>query len=305
MIDPRVRRPVCTYSIVACAAGEIGVAVQSHWFAVGSVVPWAEAGVGAVATQSFANPAFGPGGLQLLRQGHSSAEVVRALTAADEGRELRQLAVIDAAGRAAAHTGRGCVPEAGHRCGAGYSVQANLMASAAVWPAMAEAFEASSGPLAERLLATLEAAEARGGDLRGRQSAALQVVRARSSGKPTADRLVDLRIDDHPQPLAELGRLLRLHRAYEHMNRGDEAVEQADAQRALQEYGRAEALCPENREMRFWHSVSLAALGRTGEARERFGRLFAEEERWSELADRLARAGLCGLSVEALPDGGR
>jgi uncharacterized Ntn-hydrolase superfamily protein len=304
-LDALSRRPVCTYSIVACAAGEIGVAVQSHWFAVGSVVPWAEAGVGAVATQSFANPEFGPRGLELLRQGCSPAEVVGVLIAADEGRELRQLAVIDAAGRAAAYTGSRCVPEAGHRCGDGFSVQANLMASAAVWPAMGEAFETSSGPLAERLLAALEAAEACGGDLRGGQSAALRVVRARAGGRPTEDRLVDLRIDDHPQPLAELGRLLRLHRAYEHMNRGDQAVEQADAPRALEEYGRAEALCPENREMRFWHAVSLAALGRTAEARERFRALFAEEERWGELAARLARAGLCGLTPEALPDGGR
>jgi uncharacterized Ntn-hydrolase superfamily protein len=298
-------RPVSTYSIVAVdrQAEQIGVAVQSHWFSVGSVVPWAEAGVGAVATQSFANPEFGPRGLELLKGGRTPVEAVECLTSADEGRELRQLAIISATGETAAFTGSRCVPEAGHQAGKGYCVQANLMASAEVWPAMAEAFEGGKGPLAERLLRALEAAESRGGDLRGRQSAALLVVRAQSSGRVSEDRLTDLRVEDHPEPLAELARLLRLHRAYEHMNRGDHAVEQADASRALREYGRARSLCSESGEMRFWQAVALVNLGRLPEARPLFREVFAEREAWRELARRLIRQGLLALAEQQLEDG--
>ncbi|MBN1834781.1 MAG: DUF1028 domain-containing protein [Spirochaetales bacterium] len=276
-------RPVGTYSIVAGdrAAGEIGVAVQSHWFSVGSVVPWAEAGMGAAATQSFVNPAYGPGALALLREGRSPAAAVAELTREDEGQELRKLAVISAAGEAAAHTGSRCVPAAGHLVGDGYSVQADMMESEAVWPAMARAFEqsgagtagaacrASGRPgraagLAEPLLASLEAAQAAGGDLRGQQSAALLVVAAEATGRPWEDRRIDLRVEDHSRPVEELGRLLEVFRAYEHMNRGDLAVQLGSTEEALAEYAAAARLCPGNLEMRFWHAVGLVGAGRPG-----------------------------------------
>jgi len=206
-------RPVATYSIVArdSATGELGVAVQSHWFSVGAVVPWAEAGVGAVATQSFIDPSYGALGLDLMRAGKSAPEALAALLAADAQRDVRQVGMVDARGRVARHTGRLCIPAAGDQAGAQYVVQANLMERATVWPAMARAFEAATGDLAERLMAALEAAEAEGGDIRGRQSAALLVVKAHSTGRPWADRRFDLRVEDHPEPLPELRRLLRLN----------------------------------------------------------------------------------------------
>jgi len=310
---------VHTYSIVAVdrPGGEIGVAVQSHWFSVGSVVPWAEAGVGAVATQSFVNPGYGPEALVLLRAGRSPAEIVAELTEADDGRELRQLAVINAAGVVAAHTGSRCVPAAGHLVGDGYSVQANMMVSDAVWPAMARAFEAggrvgaarrgaarteSAGApgLAERLLAALEAGQAAGGDLRGQQSAALVVVGTSATGKPWEDRRIDLRVEDHPRPVEELGRLLEVFRAYEHMNRGDLAVEQGRTEQALAEYAAAQRLCPANLEMRFWHAVSLAGVGRTADALPLFRGVFADDPAWSVMAARIAALGLLPLDDEEL-----
>jgi uncharacterized Ntn-hydrolase superfamily protein len=192
-------RPCHTYSITALdpETGEMGAAVQSHWFSVGSAVPWAEPGAGVVVTGSFANLSFGLRGLTLLRRGRAAGEVLQALLAEDPGRELRQAAVLDGRGGAAAHTGTRCVPEAGHRVGrsgaGAYSVQANMMASASVWPAMAEAYERALGPLAERMLTALRAAQEEGGDLRGQQSAALVVVRTAATDRPWEDRLVELR----------------------------------------------------------------------------------------------------------------
>jgi uncharacterized Ntn-hydrolase superfamily protein len=225
--SPRPLRPVHTFSIVARdpATGEMGVAVQSHWFSVGSNVAWAEAGVGAVATQSFIDPSYGRGGLELMRGGASAEEALKTLLARDEGRDVRQVAMVDARGRVAAHTGAKCIEAAGDRVGKDYSVQANLMSNGRVWPAMASAFESARGDLADRMLAALDAAQAAGGDIRGRQSAALVVVKAESTGKPWADRVFDLRVDDSAEPLKELRRLVRLQRAYNHMNAGDAAVE--------------------------------------------------------------------------------
>ncbi len=285
----RYDRPAHTYSVVAVdrSRGEIGVAVQSHWFSVGSTVPWIEAGIGAVATQSFVNRSFGPQGLELLTKGLSPQEVVRRLIAADEGRQMRQLAVIDARGRAAAYTGASCVPEAGHLVGDCYSVQANLMERPEVWPAMARAFEASGGPLAERLVGTLAAAQSQGGDLRGRQSAALLVVRAEATGAAWKDRLIDLRVEDHQDPVVELGRLLQTFRAYEHLNRADQAMEDGDWERALREYGEAQALCPNNPEMKFWCAVSLANAGRVKQATPLFTEVFRAGSNWRLLAERL------------------
>jgi uncharacterized Ntn-hydrolase superfamily protein len=292
--EPSGGRPVHTYSVVARdpATGDLGVAVQSHWFSVGSLVTWAEAGVGAVATQSFVDPAYGPLGLGLMRAGKSAREALDGLLAADAGRDVRQVAMVDARGIVAAHTGKKCIEAAGHATGPGWSVQANLMASEKVWPAMARALERATGDLAERMLAALEAAEAAGGDIRGRQSAALLVVRGASTGRPWADRVVELRVEDHPQPLGELRRLLRVHRAYDHMNRGDLAVEKGDAEGALREYRAAEEMFPENLEMRFWHAVALVGMKRVDESLPVFRAVFARDRAWAALLPRLPRAGL-------------
>lgn len=288
------RRPVTTYSIVARdpATGQLGVAVQSHWFSVGSIVSWAEPGVGAVATQSFVEPAYGPRLLALLGSGLGAPEALAALVGADEGREVRQVAVVDAKGRVAAHTGGRCIAAAGHRVGEGYSVQANMMGSETVVPAMAAAYEAAEGGLAERLLAALEAAEAEGGDIRGRQSAALLVVAPAASGRPWADRLVDLRIEDHPDPVAELARLLALHRAYDRMNAGDAALEKGDLEGALEQYRTAASLAPDNLEVVYWHALTLATNGREEEAAPLFRRVFAADPAWVELTRRLVAPGL-------------
>lgn len=287
-----------TYSIVARhpETGQLGVAVQSHWFQVGTVVPWAEAGVGAVATQSFVNVSYGPRGLALMRGGWSPQEALDSLLAQDDGRAVRQVAMVDAAGRVAVHTGESCIAAAGHRTGDGYSVQANLMAEPTVWPAMAAAYEAALADperdFAAALLAALEAAEAEGGDIRGRQSAALLVVRAKTTGEPWRDKLVDLRVDDHPQPLAELARLLQRHRAYEEMNAGDEAMAEGDFAAALDRYSRATGMAPDVVELPFWQAVTLFVEGREEEALEIFREVFAAERRWVEVVPRLPASGL-------------
>lgn len=283
-----------TYSIVARdpQTGDFGVAVQSHWFQVGPIVPWAEAGVGAVATQSFVRVDYGPRGLELMRGGASAEEALQKLLAADPQKDVRQVAMVDAQGRVATWTGPRCIAAAGHQQGAGYSVQANLMDKATVWPAMARAFEAAQGDLAERMLAALEAAEAEGGDIRGRQSAGMIVVRAKPTGEPWRDRLVDLRVDDHPQPLAELRRLLTLHRAYEAMNAGDDALAAGKNDEALGHYTRASKLAPEIAELPFWQAVTLFTAGQEEQALAIFRDVFAREERWARLVPRLPAAGL-------------
>ena len=301
-------RPVHTYSIVARdpQTGDLGVAVQSHWFSVGASVPWAEAGVGAVATQSFIDPSYGPLGLEMLRAGRSAAETLRALLDADPGREVRQVAIVDARGRVAVHTGSGCIAAAGHTTGEGFSVQANLMERDTVWGAMARAYTGATGDLAERLLVALEAAQAEGGDIRGQQSAALLIVRAQATAAPWNDRLVDLRVDDHPEPLRELRRLLTLQRAYAHMNAGDLAVEEKDMERAGAEYGAAAQLVPGNAEMLFWHGIALANAGRIEEARPLLLRAYSIEPRWRTLVARLPAAALLPDDPEllrALTDG--
>lgn len=287
-------RPVHTYSIVARDpdTGEIGVAVQSHWFSVGPIVPWAEAGVGAVATQSFVDPSYGPLGLALMRAGKSAPEALAALLAGDSGREVRQVAMIDARGRVAAHTGKRDIAAAGHIVGEEFSVQANLMLNDTVWPAMAKAYTAARGDLAERMLAALDAAQRAGGDIRGRQSAALIVVSGEPTGRPWQDRVFDVRVDDSPDPLGELRRLVTLARAYNHMNAGDLAVEKGDHEGALIEYGAAEAMAPDNAEMIYWHAVALVNMGRVDESLPLFRRVFAMDPNWATLTPRLTKAGL-------------
>jgi uncharacterized Ntn-hydrolase superfamily protein len=292
---PRPADPLAhTYSIVARdpETGNFGVAVQSHWFQVGPLVPWAEAGVGAVATQSFVKVDYGPEGLRLMRGGNPAAETLDRLLAEDPQKDVRQVAMVDAQGRVAAWTGPSCIAAAGHKLGDGYSVQANLMDKDTVWPAMARAYEASRGDFADRLLAALEAAEAEGGDIRGRQSAAILVVRARTTGKPWQDRLVDLRVDDHPAPLEELRRLLQLHRAYEEMNLGDEAFAEGEIEAAVQHYTRGTELAPHVAELPFWQAVTLFMAGREDEALPIFRDVFAREDRWRRLVPRLPASGL-------------
>lgn len=282
-------RPVHTYSIVARdpETGQMGVAVQSHWFSVGPLVPWAEAGVGAVATQSLVDATYGPLGLDLMRAGRTASQALEALKVADPHPEIRQVAMIDAHGNVAAHTGEKCIPEAGHVVGDNFSVQANLMLKDTVWPAMKEAYESTEGDLADKMLAALQAAQDEGGDIRGKQSAAILIVRGESTGKPWEDRLMDLRVEDHPNPVQELKRLIKLHRAYEHMNQGDLAIEHNDVDGALREYGAAEAMFPENLEMKFWHAVSLVNAKRVDESLPIFEEIFAKDKNWAILTPKL------------------
>jgi uncharacterized Ntn-hydrolase superfamily protein len=287
-------RPVHTFSIVArdAATGELGVAVQSHAFSVGSGVSWAEAGVGAVATQSFIDPAYGPLGLDLMRAGRSAPDALKSLIAGDDGRDVRQVAMIDSSGRVSAYTGAKCIPSAGNHVGEGYSVQANLMDNDGIWPAMAKAFESAKGDLAERMLQALEAAQAAGGDIRGMQSAAILVVKGVSSGKPWNDKIFDLRVEDNPQPLAELRRLVNFQRANNLANDGDRYLEKKDYAAGLEAYAAAEALLPDFAEMAFWHGVALANTGKVDDSLPIFAKAYRMYPKFHELVPRLAKVGL-------------
>lgn len=295
-------RPVHTFSIVArdSVTGEMGVAVQSNWFSVGSLVTWAEAGVGAVATQSFVDPAYGPLGLDLMRAGKSAQQALEGLLSSDPGRDVRQVAMVDVHGNVAAHTGSKCIQAAGNHAGRNYSTQANLMLNETVWPAMAKAFEAAQGDLADHLLAALDAAQAAGGDIRGKQSAAILIVRSTSSGRPWLDRVMDLRVEDHSEPLAELHRLVVLQRAYQHMNNGDLAVEKNDVDGALREYSTAEAMVPGNLEMKFWHAVALVNAGRVDTSLPLFREVFAKDRHWALLLPRLPASGTLTANEKTL-----
>lgn len=289
-----------TFSIVARdpQTGEMGVAVQSHWFSVGSLVAWGEAGVGVVATQSFVNPSYGQRGLELLKKGMTAQEVVNNLIASDEGRDVRQLAIVDSKGNSAAYTGSKCISEAGHIVGENYSVQANMMLNSTVWGAMSKAFENSSGPLAERLVSALEAAQKEGGDIRGKQSACLLVVKGNGSGNLWEDRLIDLRVEDNPEPIVEIKRLLKVYRAYEHMNNGDLATEKGNMKLAMDEYNTAMQMFPENLEMKYWTAVSLANTGEVEKSLPMFKEIFLIDANWKELTKRLVPVGL--LTVDEI-----
>ena len=291
-------RPVSTYSIVALdqETGQLGVAVQSHWFSVGTVVPWAKAGVGAVATQSIAEPSYGPKGLALMEQGIPADEALQSLLAKDIGENVRQVAMVDAQGNVGVHTGSRCISHASHLTGKNYSVQANIMSKSTVPSAMVQAFESTTGDLAERMLAALDAAEAEGGDLRGRQSAAMLVVSGEPTGDPWTDRIVDLEVADHENPLIELRRLLRISQAYRHAQRGDEYMEKNEMDSALQEYSAATKLYPENPELPFWTAVTLAQTGELEKALLIFNDVFSRNGNLRELVPRIVQAGF--LTVE-------
>ena len=282
-----------TYSIVARdpETGQLGVAVQTCYFNVGAVVPWAQPGVGAVATQSFAELSYGPRALDLLRTGSSPEEALQTLVGADEGQARRQVAVIDSAGRVAVHTGSGCVWAAGHTIGEAVSTQANMMASDTVWGAMLGSFESASGPLSERLLAALRAAEAEGGDLRGRQSAALLVVGG-SSTAPAWQREIDLRVEDHPDPVGELGRLLALHRAFDHLGRSGDLAGAGDLQAAAAEGRLALEAAPDDPQIAFMTGLMLAGAGEPVDGRALLDRARAANPGWATFLRRFAGAGL-------------
>ncbi len=291
-----------TFSIVAYDknTGQMGVAVQSHWFSVGSIVAWGEAGVGVVATQSFVNPSYGTEGLKLLKAGLTPQQALDSLLKIDEGRDVRQVAILDSKGNVAAWTGESCIEYAGHQTGDGYSAQANMMKTNTVWSAMAKSFENSEGPLAERLIAALEAAQAEGGDIRGKQSAAIIVVNPVATGKPWIDKPIDLRVEDHTEPIKELKRILKVYRAYQHMNNGDLAVEKGDNELAMKEYSAAEKMFPENIEMKYWHAVTLVNIGKIKEALPLFEEVFKKDDNWKELTKRLIKNELLNVNEEEL-----
>lgn len=294
--DPESHRKVLssaplvhTYSIVArdAATGQLGVAVQSHFFSVGSAVTWAEAGVGAVASQAFSDPAYGKLGLDLMRAGRSGPDALAGLVASDPAREVRQVAMVDGQGRVAAHTGRTTIPEAGHIVGDGFSAQANMMLTNSVWSAMAEAFRAASGELVDRMVAALDAAEAEGGDIRGRQSAAILVVEGTSTGRPWDDTIFNLRVDDAVEPLLEIRRLVSLRRAYIHHRRAQAAIDRGDLDGVEREFAAAEKLIGDNPEMRYWHAIALLRLGKIDDGLAILAAVAARDRNWAELTLRL------------------
>ena len=295
-MTPTADQLVHTYSIVArdSDTGQLGVAVQSHYFSAGSVVTWAEAGVGAVATQASADPAYGKLGLDLMRSRKSAPDTLAGLVASDPMQAVRQVAMVDALGRVAAHTGSTTIPEAGHIVGEGFSVQANMMLKNTVWPAMAEAYRATKGDLVDRFLAALDAAEAEGGDIRGRQSAAILIVEAKSTGRPWVDTIFDLRVDDGPEPLVEIRRLVDVRRAYIHMRLGDEAAQRGDLETTEREFTAAERLIGDNPEMRYWHAIALLGLGKVDDGLAILREVGRRDRNWIELTLRLPSLLLLG-----------
>ena len=295
-------RPVATYSIVALdeATGELGVAVQSHWFSVGFLVPWAKAGVGAVATQSFVKVDYGPDGLRLMESGMTATKALEILISQDDGEAVRQIGMIDFNGNVTAHTGKRCIEHAGHIIGENYSVQANMMAKSTVPKAMANAFDNSKGDLADRMMAALEAAEAEGGDIRGKQSAAMLIVSGDPTGVIWKDTKLSLRIEDHSTPLIELKRLIRIHRAYQHANMGDHYMETEEIKKALLEYKKAEQYYPENAELPYWSAVALVNANRLDDALPIFESVFQRNPNLKEMTPRLIKSGLLKDDKEIL-----
>jgi uncharacterized Ntn-hydrolase superfamily protein len=310
----RNTRPCGTYSIVAYEPdGTLGVAVQSHWFNVGAVVPWVESSVGAVVVQSFSGPEIGVAAMDHLRRGRSPEEALDLILHDDVQRSGGQIAIVAPGAPIATHTGAGCIPEAGHRSGATYSAQANLMDTDEVWGAMATAFESSIDDLPDRLLVALRAAEDAGGDVRGRQSGAILVA---TPGQPAPlDRLFDLRVEDHPDPVSELQRLVQIRRAFIRLNEGDRLVAQREVAAALTAYRDATEIVDDDvadGEAAFWTAIALANDDQVEEAEAFMRRAGAKSDRWASLIPRLVGAGILPddwalvdrLVVAADPDGG-
>lgn len=283
-----------TYSIVArdSVTGDMGVAVQSHWFSVGTTVTYGKAGVGVVATQSLVNPIYGPKGLALMEQGLSPQQALDLLKANDSGEMYRQVAFLNSKGEVASHTGSLCIDAAGHRQGKNFSVQANMMLKNTVWDAMANAFETTSGSLADRMIAALKAAEEEKGDIRGRQSAAILIVKAEATGNSWEDTVMDLRVEDHDNPIVELERLVKMHKAYDFMNRGDLAMEEGDSKKAESLYLNAQNLFPENLEMRYWYAINLLNNKEYSKAHTILKSIFAQDNNWRTLTARLKKSEL-------------
>lgn len=297
------RQPlVHTFSIVARdeKTGEMAVGVQSHWFSVGTEVPWAEAGVGAVATQSFVDKSYGPKALALLKKGFTPQQALDSLTKADPGRDVRQVAIIDTKGNTAVHTGKNCIQVAKNINGYNFSVQSNMMLGDSVCEYMARSFsQTTAKPLAERVLLALEAAQKAGGDIRGMQAAAIIVVPGNTT-ETWNNRSVDLRVDDSPRPLKELRRLYNVQTAYRHMNNGDLAVEKNDMTLAMNEYNAAMKLFPANLEMQYWTAITLANNKQVTRALPMLKSVFTSDKNWKELTRRLPPVGLLTVSADDL-----
>ncbi|HZW62751.1 MAG TPA: DUF1028 domain-containing protein [Flavobacteriaceae bacterium] len=291
---------VHTYSIVArdSVTGEMGVAVQSHWFSVGSVVTYGKAGVGVVATQSLVNPSYGPKGLALMEQGLSPTQALQALLANDAGEMYRQVAFLNTKGEVATHTGSLCIEESGHQQGKNFSVQANMMLNNTVWNAMANAFTSTQGTLSERMLAALKAAEDEKGDIRGKQSAAILIVKGTATGNSWQDTVMDLRVEDHKNPIEELERLIHIHKAYDYINQGDLAMEHGNTKKAEELYLEAQNLFPENMEMQYWYAINLANNKQLDKAKPILRAIFKKNDNWRALTRRLVKSKLLLVSEE-------
>ena len=291
-----------TFSIVArdSVTGDVGVAVQSHWFSVGSVVTYGKAGVGVVATQSFVNPSYGPKGLALMEQGLSPQQALDVLLANDEGEKYRQVAFLNTKGEMATHTGSDCIEAAGHRQGKNFSAQANMMLNNTVWDAMGKAFETTKGDLSDRMIAALKAAQGEKGDIRGSQSAAILIVKPQATGNSWEDVVMDLRVEDNDKPVEELERLVKLHKAYDFMNRGDLAMEAGDSKQAEQLYLSAQNMFPDNLEMKYWYAINLLNNKEFEKARPILKVVFAKDSNWKTLTSRIVKNKLLIISEEEL-----
>lgn len=294
-----------TYSIVArdAKSGQLGVAVQSHYFSVGSVVTWARAGVGAVATQAMAEVSYGPLGLEMMAAGKTAEESLRSLLEKDRRKETRQVAMVDSEGRVAAHTGAECIPFAGNLSGDGYSCQGNIMRSERVWKEMGRAYErAMDLPLPERLISALEAGEKAGGDARGKQSSALLVVEGKRMKTAWEGRLVELRVEDHAEPIEELKRLLRYHRGYEWVDKGDRYLSSKKYREALDAYGKGLKMVPEVRELRYWVGVSMLKTKERSKGIAMLRKVFKEEPEWTRITKRMAKARTFAMDPKSLQE---
>jgi uncharacterized Ntn-hydrolase superfamily protein len=280
----------------------MGVAVQSHYFSVGSAVTWARAGVGAVATQAMVDVRYGPLGLELIAGGMSAPEALSSLLKGDSKPEVRQVAMVDSAGRVAAHTGAKCIPSAGHTIGDGFSCQGNIMKSDRVWGAMSRAFKSNVDlPFPERLVAALEAAEEAGGDLRGMQSAAILVVEPDLKPKAWEGKTVDLRVEDNADPLVELKRLLRYQRGYKWVDRGDDLLSSNKTREALEAYSKGMKLVPEVLELRYWVAISLISSGQDKKrGTKMLKEVYARDKNWIQVTRGMIRTGTPPLDPSLL-----